>query len=574
MLLALICACTFPDTVYAKPERFAGGRIIVLPRAGLPEADLKKIFNEHRGNGRKIGQSDLYILDVPHGSERGIVARLEHNPHFKFAELDYLVSPDFIPDDPNYINAWHLPNIRAGEAWDTAQGAGVTIAILDSGVEAHPDLAARLVPGWNFYDNNSNTADVFGHGTKVAGAAAAITNNALGVSGVAGQARIMPLRVAAPTGSATYSAIASGITWAADRGARVANASFAVAGSASIQSAAQYMKSKGGLVTVSAGNGGAALPYAESSTLIAVSATDSNNNLASWSSYGPYVDVAAPGVSIATTAMGNTYAWVHGTSFASPVTAGGIALMMSANPGASNLEIEKVLCSTALDVGSMGRDSYYGCGRIDAAAAVLAIKSATPLLDMQAPLVDITSPDAGANVSGLVPVNVNASDNIGVSRVELRVNNNTVAIDNSAPFAFTWDSTGSPNGAASMFAVAYDAAGNVGASESVTVNVANVAAPTPIKDTTPPIVKIINPVAGNVTGKVTITVNSSDNAGAAGISNRIYVDGALKTFGTGSVTSYSWNSRSVTTGQHVIKATATDKAGNVSTATVNVTVVK
>jgi subtilisin family serine protease len=570
MLLALICACLLPDTVYAKPERFAEGRIIVLPRAGLPEADLKKIV----GKARKIGQSDLYIVDIPHGSERGMVARLEHNPHFKFAELDYIVSPDFIPDDPNYINAWHHPNIGSDKAWDTAQGAGVTIAILDSGVEAHPDLVSRLVPGWNFYDSNSNTADVFGHGTKVAGAAAAITNNALGVSGVAGQARIMPIRVAAPTGSAPISAIASGITYAADKGVRIANASFeSIAGSASIQNASYYMKSKGGLVTVAAGNGGAALPYAESSALIAVSATDSNNNKASWSSYGPYVDVAAPGVSIATTAMGNTYAWVHGTSFASPVTAGVIALMMSVNPGASNLEIEKVLCSTALDVGSMGRDSYYGCGRIDAAAAVLAVKAATDF-DIEAPLISITSPGNDDSVSGLVPVNVSASDNRGVARVELRVNGSVVAIDTASPFAFTWDSAGTVNGIASLVAIAYDAAGNVAASDPVQVNVANVIAPAPVRDTTPPVVKIINPVAGSVSGKVTITVNSSDNAGPSGISNRIYVDGALKTFGTGGVTSYSWNSRSVSPGQHVIKATATDKAGNVSTATVSVTVVK
>jgi hypothetical protein len=571
MLLALICACLLPETVYAKPEQFAEGRIIVLPRAGLPEADLKKIV----GKARKIGQSDLYIVDVPHGTERGMVARLEHNPHFKFAELDYIVSPDFIPDDPNYINAWHLPNIGAADAWDTAQGAGVTIAILDSGVEGHPDLATRLVPGWNFYDNNSNTADIFGHGTKVAGASAAITNNALGVSGVAGQARIMPIRVAAPTGSAPVSAIASGITWAADRGARIANASFeSIAGSASIQNASYYMKSKGGLVTVAAGNGGAALPYAESPALIAVSATDSNNNRASWSSYGPYVDVAAPGVSIATTAMGNTYAWVHGTSFAAPVTAGVIALMMSANPGASNLEIEKVLCSTALDVGPMGRDSYYGCGRIDAAAAVLAVKAATDF-DIEAPLISITSPGNDDSVSGLVPVNVSASDNRGVSRVELRVNSNVVAIDGASPFAFTWDSAGTINGTTNLVAYAYDAAGNVAASDPVQVNVANVSAPAPVKDTTPPAVKIINPVAGNVSSNVTVTVNASDNNGAAGLRLAISIDGAPVASGTGSTLSYNWNTRKKSeAGPHVIQVTARDAAGNSATATVSVTVVK
>ena len=152
-----------------------------------------------------------------------------------------------------------------------------------------------MVAGWNFYDNNSLTSDVFGHGTKVAGTASAITNNAVGVSGVAGQSRIMPVRVSNTTGSAYISAIAKGLTWAADNKARIANVSFdGVAGSASIQNAAQYMKNKGGLVVVAAGNNGIDQGYAPTTTLIAVSATDGNDFKTSWSSYGSFVSVSAP----------------------------------------------------------------------------------------------------------------------------------------------------------------------------------------------------------------------------------------------------------------------------------------
>ena len=147
--------------------------------------------------------------------------------------------------------------------------------------------------------------------------------------------------------------------------------------------------------------------------------------------------------------------------------------------------------------------------------------------DTQAPAVSITSPASGASVSGLVGINITASDNVGVARVELRVNSTTVAVDTSAPFAFTWDSGGVPNGMASLVAYAFDAAGNSKASTAVSVNVAN-GTTTVSKDTTAPQVKIVNPVAGNVSGNnVPISVNASDDSGASGITHMLYIDGVL-----------------------------------------------
>jgi subtilisin family serine protease len=191
---------------------------------------------------------------------------LAKNPHVKFAELDEAMRPELIPNDPYYGNAWHLPRIDAPSAWDASTGLGVTVAILDTGVDAtHPDLIAALVPGWNTYDNNSNSSDVHGHGTAVAGTAAASGANAAGVAGVAWRARIMPVRVTDTAGYAYVSTLSSGITWAADHGARVANASFSVAaGSSTIATAAQYMRSKGGVVVVAAGNSGIQEAYAPS----------------------------------------------------------------------------------------------------------------------------------------------------------------------------------------------------------------------------------------------------------------------------------------------------------------------
>ncbi|HKX53967.1 MAG TPA: peptidase S8, partial [Nitrosospira sp.] len=130
-----------------KPLGWAKGRILVMPRAGLPEKDMARILGEHGGKGRKIGQSNLYIVDLPgNASEKAVAARLAHHPAFKFAEIDQEVEPALIPNDPYYGSAWHLPKIGAPSAWDSSQGSGVTVAILDSGVDStHPDLTTKLV---------------------------------------------------------------------------------------------------------------------------------------------------------------------------------------------------------------------------------------------------------------------------------------------------------------------------------------------------------------------------------------------------------------------------------------------
>ncbi|MDQ3259995.1 MAG: S8 family serine peptidase [Pseudomonadota bacterium] len=578
MAALLIGSLVFAPTVShaARPadtEQWAKGRILVMPKAGLPENELAKILKVHGGKARKIGQSNLYIVDLPgNASEKAVVALLSHNTHLKFAELDQRVTPAFISNDPYLGSEWHLSKIGAPSAWDYSQGAGVTIAILDSGVNgAHADLAAQMVPGWNFYDNNANTADVHGHGTAVAGSAAASTNNGAGVASVAGQSKIMPIRIADANAYAYWSTVAQGLTYAADHGARVANISYVgVAGSASVKSAAQYMKNTGGLVAVCAGNNGIDENITPTDTMIVVSATDTNDVRPSWSSYGSFVAVSAPGVGIWTTSRDGAYQQKNGTSFASPITAGVIASMMAANPAMKNTQIEKLLYSTARDLGAVGRDPYYGYGRVNASGAVQAALNTMPAPDTQAPTVSILAPLGSSTVMGIVPVTVAATDDVGVVRVELRVNGTTAAIDSVAPFGFSWDSSGVADGMSNMVAYAYDAAGNARASAPVSVNVANGLAVV-IKDTTAPTVRIVNPVAGNVSGNVSITVNASDDSAAAGISQAIYVDGVLKATGTGTSLVVNWNTRKVAAGLHTIQAVVKDAAGNTSSTYVQVT---
>lgn len=550
---------------------WAKARVVLMPRSGLSDTELQKIVKPHGGKASAIGKSGLYVVDLPsNASETGVLQQLKHNPHLKFAELDRRVQLTFAPNDPYVGSEWHLQKIGASTAWDTTQGAGVTIAILDTGVDgSHPDLAARMVPGWNFYDNNSNTADTLGHGTAVAGAAAAIANNSLGVAGVAGQARIMPLRISDPSGFAYASTVAKALTYAADNGARVANISFdGMAGNATVQSAAQYMKSKGGLVVVAAGNHGVNENIGATSSMIPVSATDSSDKLTSWSSYGNFVALSAPGQDIWTTAQGGSYWACWGTSFSSPITAGVVALVMSAKPSLSNAQVENLLYSTATDLGTAGRDASYGYGRVNAAAAVQAAGGAVTA-DTTPPDVAIAAPLGGSSVSGVTNVDVTSTDNVGVARVELRVNGALLAVDSSAPFAFAWDTSSVSNGTSTVVATAFDAAGNSKASTPISVNVANVVAPppptstTPVTDSTAPVVSITNPVSGaNVQGKVKVTVNASDDGGSAGLRHELYIDGVLKATGTGSSLTYSWNTRSAGSGYHTIEAVVTDSAGN------------
>lgn len=553
----------------ATTPQVVPGYILVQPRPGLPSAIFAKDLQAHGGKAiGKLEGIDVYVVALPPtASPKAVAQLLSHHPHIKFAEPDAIVAPDFVPNDTYYTSEWHLQTLGAPTAWNVSTGSGITVAILDSGIDAtHPDLASQIVPGWNFWDNNSNTADVYGHGTKVAGVVAALGNNSMGVAGVAFNARLMPIRVTDTSGNASISALASGLTYAADHGARVANMSFAVQSYSTVISAAQYFMNKGGVVMNSAGNYGTLDSTPASNALVSVSATDSTDTIASWSSYGPYVDVSAPGVGIWTTTVGGGYGAVSGTSFSSPVTAGVAALMMSANPLLAPAQIVSLLESTAVDLGTTGYDEHYGFGRVSAANAVTAAMQAMAS-DTQPPTVSITSP-AGGTVSGIVAVNVSSADNVGVTHVDLLVDGATIASDSVAPYGFSWDSTALVGTTASLVAKAYDAAGNVASSKTVSVTVAAPSAP----DTTPPSVSLTSPTGGAVSGTVTVTTSATDNVGVTRVD--LLVNGSVVATDTTAPFTFNWNSTSLAGTNATLAARAYDAAGNSAvsqTVTVNVT---
>ena len=378
-----------------------------------------------------------------------------------------------------FASAWHLTKIAATTAWDTTQGLGQTIAIIDSGVDpTHPDLVGRLVAGWNFYDGNSNTTDLSGHGTGVAGAAAATTDNTIGVASVAGLAKIMPLRVTAPDGFGYWSMMAQAMDYAASKGVRVANISYdALLTSSAVVNAAQSAKvNKGMLTVIAGGNNDIVETWTPSTAVIAVSATNQSDVLTTWASRGPYVSLAAPGIDIWSTNRGGSYSTWYGSSLSSPVVAGVLALMFSANTALTAAQAESALFASADDLGTAGRDSLYGYGRVNAAAAVAAALGTAPpdppASDVTAPTISITAPAQSATVKQTVAITATAADAVGVTKVEFRAAGALKATDTNAPYSFSWDSTKVANGAITLEVRAYDAAGNT-TSASISVSVLN-----------------------------------------------------------------------------------------------------
>jgi hypothetical protein len=235
----------------------------------------------------------------------------------------------------------------------------------------HQDLKDKCVAGYNYVDRTSDPMDDHGHGTHVAGIAAALGNNSTGVAGVDWKARIMPIKVLDAQGSGYDSDVAAGIRYAADHGAEVINMSLGSPDySYTLTDAVNYAFNKGVTIVAASGNESSSVGYpAACDHVIAVGALESSDALAYFSNRGPAQDLTAPGVSILSTIPGG-YGKMSGTSMASPVVAGCASLVLAAHPGYSPSQVEQALKEGASDLGSAGFDNDYGYGKVNAYAAV------------------------------------------------------------------------------------------------------------------------------------------------------------------------------------------------------------
>jgi serine protease len=295
----------------------------------------------------------------------------------------------FEPNDPLFKEQWHMKRIGMETAWDYATGRGVTVAVVDTGIacEDHgpfmkgTDLKeTRCVTGWNFVSNNEHANDDQGHGTHVAGTIAQSTDNGLGATGVAFNARLMPVKVLNGSGWGTNADVADGIRFAADNGASVINLSLGgPRNSKLLQDAVDHARSKGAVVVAAAGNSGGAVGYPGGCDgAIGVSASDPNDKLASFSSRGPEVDIAAPGVNVTQQTICNggknkceTFPAYNGTSMATPHVAGVAAQLVGlgiTDPDAVEAELKRT--ARVVDDSQNGK-RLYGAGILDARAAVV-----------------------------------------------------------------------------------------------------------------------------------------------------------------------------------------------------------
>lgn len=444
---------------YVEPIRTIGGKLDMVPGqvivklqgtsavralAAEPEEDgtittglsfidrLNQLFDVYafepliRPLARAVGRSvetlgvqkpellGLYVVSFDAQYDPNEVATaFEAEPDVEYAEPNYIVYASdgpsgpraFVPNDPFFSFQWHMPLIQAPQAWDVSTGQGVLIAVLDTGIAYEdfrnyrraPDLGnTRFAAGYDFINDDPHPNDDEGHGTHVAGTIAQSTNNAQGVTGVAFNATLMPVKVLDGRGQGSHDAIAQGIVYATDRGARIINLSLSGrTGSNTLADAVSYATSRGVLVVAAAGNSGGAVEYpAAYENVLAVGSVGYDRRRVDYSNFGPQLDLVAPGGDTDVDLNRDGYPdgilqqtfrndptqfgfyYYEGTSMAAPHVSGVAALLFARNPAATAGQVRQAMESTALNLGPANE---YGRGLVQAASALAAIGGPQPV---------------------------------------------------------------------------------------------------------------------------------------------------------------------------------------------------
>lgn len=420
----IVCACAFAlaspgDAAAGDPalafephaatgKTFVPGEVIVGFTASSDPAQRIRARRALSAElDRRLLLPRMQLLELePGDSVREAAEALERQPGVRYAEPNFVVRAAAVPDDPGFAQLWGLHNasqavlgksgttdadIDAPQAWDVEIGeggaSGPVVAVVDSGVTAdHEDLAANVVAGYDFVDDDDDPTDLNGHGTHVAGTIGAEGSNQIGVVGVNWAVRLMPLRVLDADGVGEFADVVDAFAYADQNGADVVNASIGGApGEEMVSSLTDAVNAADEtLFVAAAGNSGsnndirAEYPCnIDASNLVCVAATDQDDGLADFSNFGPNsVDLAAPGVNILSTYLGqDVYAYASGTSMATPHVAGVAALALSLDPTASVAELRGALLG-----GVDAKDSLVNrvatCGRLNAATTLAIIAGA------------------------------------------------------------------------------------------------------------------------------------------------------------------------------------------------------
>jgi|YNPBryantNP2012_1023418.scaffolds.fasta_scaffold00234_12 serine protease len=358
----------------------------------------------HAEQIRPSHRSRFFVMKVPAVSCCTLLRRLRQHPAILFAEQNAYVQACTAPNDPLYNRQWHFSMLNLEQAWQFSTGEGVVVAVLDSGINpwGRDGFGNRLLNGYNaLLQVPLRWEDHNGHGTHVAGTIGQETGNGCGVAGIASAAKILPVKVLGRFGYGTRAAVAEGILWAVDHGAQIINMSLGEPDpSEAIRDAVAYAAERQVMLIAAAGNDaqdGLSAPVrypAAFEQVVAVSALDATGSLAWYSNTGPEIDIAAPGgdtssdtdrdgnpdgilqetfrqgLGFSWGAFGWGYVYLQGTSMAAAHVTGVAALVQALHPDWKASDIFDALTATAREAGDLGRDSVYGFGILDAAAAV------------------------------------------------------------------------------------------------------------------------------------------------------------------------------------------------------------
>jgi len=358
------------------------GEILVKQKDGSP---LASSFFSQIGIKviKRVNVLDINVVKVPTGvTMDAALQKLNSDPSVEYAEPNYIRKANISVNDEKRKEQFALDKIQADKAWDITMGNNsVVVAVIDTGADImHPDLVNQVVEGYSSVRNNAKWVDDNGHGTHVAGIIAAIANNGTGIAGLAPKCKIMPVKVLDKTGSGNDAGISEAIVWAADHGASVINMSLGGPGeSKTLEKAVNYALKKNVIVCAAMGNeGNNYVNYpAAYQGVIAVGATDEQDNVTQFSNYGKWIAVTAPGAQILSTfptydvelnqyGYSKNYAVLDGTSQATPYVSALSALVRSKFGKISPSSVMTKIKKGADDLGAAGFDEKFGYGRINA----------------------------------------------------------------------------------------------------------------------------------------------------------------------------------------------------------------
>lgn len=409
----------------------------ILAKAAVQTSEFYPLFRAE--SVIPSGLRSIYKLKLPeNASFQTLLAELRTWPEIVFVQPNYIHRIDFVPDDPFYGKQWALNSLQIEPAWDVTTGhAGVLISVIDTGIDyEHVDLRDNIfinpgedlnangradaddlngrdddgngyiddIQGWDFtdapfypdngdyHDRDNDPRDEHGHGTSVAGIIAATANNQAGIIGVAPDCRLLNLRAGTSQGLLEEDDVAAAIVYAVQMGSRIINMSFGdQVASPLLHDVIAFAFESNCVLIASAGNSASDFPHYPSgfSETISVGAVNQSEILAGFSNFGSTIDLVAPGNEIFTTHLSNQYQNFGGTSAAAPFVSGLAGLVLATNGSLSNLEVKGRLTSSAVDLGEIGWDTFYGAGKINAFRAVTG---------QLATLVEITAPEMDAGL--------------------------------------------------------------------------------------------------------------------------------------------------------------------------------